>query len=65
VPAGFAHGFQTLEDGTELCYLISEAYRPELARGVRWDDPTLAIAWPSCPDRIISERDRGLPLLAA
>lgn len=65
IPAGFAHGFQTLEDGTELCYLISETHRPELARGVRWDDPTLAIVWPSCPRRIISERDRALPPLPA
>jgi dTDP-4-dehydrorhamnose 3,5-epimerase len=63
VPAGFAHGFQTLEDDTELCYLISERYRPELARGIRWDDPRLAITWPSCEQRIISERDRALPTL--
>jgi dTDP-4-dehydrorhamnose 3,5-epimerase len=61
VPPGFAHGYQTLTDGAELDYLISEAYRPELARGVRWDDPALAIAWPDCPERIVSERDRSFP----
>ena len=63
IPAGFAHGFQTLADETELSYLISERYDADLARGVRWDDPSLAIAWPSCERRVISERDRTLPLL--
>ncbi len=63
VPEGCAHGFQTLVDETELSYLISERYDADLARGVRWDDPSLAIAWPSCERRVISERDRTLPLL--
>ncbi|MFL5941901.1 MAG: dTDP-4-dehydrorhamnose 3,5-epimerase [Gaiellaceae bacterium] len=60
VPAGCAHGFQTLEDDTELLYLISEFYDPELQRGVRWDDPALDIEWPGEP-AVMSERDRDFP----
>jgi dTDP-4-dehydrorhamnose 3,5-epimerase len=60
---GFAHGFQTLADDTEVLYQMSEPYHPELARGVRWDDPTLAIAWPLPEGCILSEGDRALPLL--
>ncbi len=60
VPAGFAHGFQTLADDTLLLYQISEPYRPELARGVRYDDTKLAIPWPR-PVTVISDRDRALP----
>ncbi len=63
VPAGFAHGFQTLEDHSELHYQISEFYQPGLARGIRWKDPTLGIAWPIA-DPILSPRDAALPLLA-
>lgn len=63
VPPGYAHGFQTLEDDTELLYLISELYEPSLQRGVRWDDATLGIAWPLEPSSI-SERDRDFPDLA-
>ncbi len=61
-PKGFAHGFQTLEDDSELFYQISAPYRPEAIRGLRWDDPTIAVPWP-LPDPTISERDRTLPLL--
>lgn len=57
VPEGFAHGFQTLADDTEVFYQISESYRPECARGVRWDDPQFGIEWP-IRDPIISQRDR-------
>src|SRR3954447_5322499 len=46
IPEGFAHGFQTLEDGTELDYEIMPTYVAEAARGIRWDDPDIAIAWP-------------------
>ena len=60
VPAGCAHGFQTLEDNTELLYFISEFYDPSLQRGVRWDDPALEIDWPLTPT-VISERDRSFP----
>lgn len=62
IPPGCAHGFQTLADDTEIYYEITPAYVPEAARGVRFDDPDLAIAWPVA-DPILSDRDRGLPLL--
>jgi dTDP-4-dehydrorhamnose 3,5-epimerase len=60
VPAGFAHGFITLEDDTALEYLISEFYVPQAARGIRFDDPALAIPWPIAPV-VVSLRDRALP----
>jgi len=60
VPAGFAHGFQTLEDDTEMAYQISEFCVPEAARGVRWNDAALGIRWPIA-DPIMNERDRGYP----
>ena len=60
VPEGFAHGFLTLEDDTEVLYQISEFYRPESQRGLRWDDPAFAIAWPA-EVRLISDRDRSYP----
>jgi dTDP-4-dehydrorhamnose 3,5-epimerase len=63
IPAGFAHGFQTLTDDVEIVYHISEPYRQEAARGVRWDDPDLAIVWPKATQRMISERDWRLPRL--
>ena len=61
VPEGFAQGYQTLEDDTEVLYQMSHHYVPEAARGVRWDDPALRIDWPPAEERIISERDRGWP----
>ena len=60
VPTGFAHGFQTLEDDSEVLYQISEVYSPDHARGVRWDDPVFAIPWPE-DERTIVERDRSYP----
>jgi len=60
IPEGFAHGFQTLRDDTEVLYQISEFYHPENARGVRWDDPVFQISWPPGP-RIISPKDRQYP----
>ena len=62
VPAGCAHGFQSLTAGTELLYLIDTPYDASGAAGIRWDDPTLAIPWPLA-DPILSERDRALPYL--
>jgi dTDP-4-dehydrorhamnose 3,5-epimerase len=62
IPKGMAHGFQTLEDGTEVFYQISKFYAPESSCGYRWDDPTLAIPWPE-PVTVISDKDRGLPFL--
>jgi dTDP-4-dehydrorhamnose 3,5-epimerase len=63
IPRGFAHGFQTLAEDAELLYGISPDYVPEAARGLRWDDPTVAIAWPLPPVNL-SPRDAALPLLA-
>ena len=60
VPEGFAHGFLTLADDTELFYQMSQYYASEAAGGVRWNDPALHIQLPE-PVRIISERDRGYP----
>ena len=62
VPEMFAHGFQSLEDGTEVFYQMSEFYAPELARGVRYDDPKLRIRWP-LPVSAISEKDQSWALL--
>ncbi len=62
VPKGFAHGFQTLEDNTEVFYQMSEFYRPESVRGVHWNDPSLAIAWPF-PMTVMSENDSSCKLL--
>jgi dTDP-4-dehydrorhamnose 3,5-epimerase len=56
IPAGVAHGFQTLEDDTELFYQMSELYVPELARGARWNDPAFSIKWPIA-DPVLSDRD--------
>ena len=64
IPAGLAHGFVTLEDETELFYQMSAAYQPAAARGVRFDDPALGIAWP-VPIEIVSDKDRSYPDLTA
>ena len=60
IAEGCAHGFQTLEDGSEVFYQMSEFYAPELGRGVRWDDPAFGIVWPE-PVTMINERDRSYP----
>jgi dTDP-4-dehydrorhamnose 3,5-epimerase len=57
IPEGFAHGFQTLEENTEVLYQMSEYYHPEHARGVRWNDPLFSIEWP-VTNVIMSKRDR-------
>lgn len=64
VPPGVAHGFQTLTANVQVLYEISEPYVPELARGVRFDDPTISVAWP-LPPVAVSDRDLALPLLEA
>lgn len=56
VPEGFAHGFQSLEDGSEVFYQMSERYAPESARGIRWNDPAFGVRWP-LPDPVVSQRD--------
>ena len=60
VPQGFAHGYQALEDNTEICYQTSEFYHPEAARGVRYSDPKFGIEWP-LETTVISEADRSWP----
>jgi dTDP-4-dehydrorhamnose 3,5-epimerase len=57
VPEGFAHGFQTLEDDTEVVYHMTGFYEPTAERGVRWNDPQFSITWP-LPDVITSDKDR-------
>jgi dTDP-4-dehydrorhamnose 3,5-epimerase len=61
VPEGFAQGYQTLADDTEVLYHMSHEYVPEAARGVRWNDPAFGIHWPPAEERLISERDRAWP----
>ncbi len=63
IPEGCAHGFQTLADETLIHYQLSADYVAALARGVRWDDPDLAIDWPMAPTAM-SDRDRALPTFA-
>jgi len=60
VPEGCGHGFLTLEDETEVFYQISEAFKAEASRGVRWDDPAFQVNWPAGVT-VISERDRTYP----
>ncbi len=62
IPAGLAHGFQTVVDDTEVFYQISEFYHSECARGVRWDDPTFGITWPIDPP-ILSQKDKTYDLI--
>jgi dTDP-4-dehydrorhamnose 3,5-epimerase len=62
VPEMFGHGFQTLRDGTEVFYQMSELYRPKLGKGLRYDDPKLAIGWP-LPVTLISAQDLSWPWL--
>jgi dTDP-4-dehydrorhamnose 3,5-epimerase len=63
IPPGFAHGFQALEE-THFLYLVTKEYDPQRDRCIKWDDPAIAVRWPS-PDRaILSQRDRGCPPLA-
>ncbi|MDL1984595.1 MAG: dTDP-4-dehydrorhamnose 3,5-epimerase [Deltaproteobacteria bacterium] len=61
VPEGFAHGYQTLTDNTEVFYHVSQFYSPESERGVRWDDPAFGIKWPETNNVVISEKDKNWP----
>lgn len=60
IPEGFAHGYLTLEDSTEVAYQISTVYAPDFARGARYNDPAFGIVWP-LPISMIAERDRTYP----
>ena len=62
IPEMFAHGFQTLEEGTEVFYQMSQFYAPKLARGIRYDDPKIGIKWP-LPVTSISDLDLNWTLL--
>ena len=64
VPTGFAHGFVTLEDHTEVLYKVSKPYSPEHDRSLRYDDPAIGIDWPLDAPPILSEKDAAAPLLA-
>jgi dTDP-4-dehydrorhamnose 3,5-epimerase len=65
VPAGFAHGFVTLEPNSLISYKVTAPYSPQHDRGIRWNDPAIGIRWPvDEKDMILAEKDRALPLLA-
>ena len=64
VPAGFAHGFISLEEGTIFVYKVTAPYAKECDGGIRFDDPTLNIPWPTHDQLIVSEKDRILPTLS-
>ncbi len=64
VPEGFAHGFQSLVDNTEIAYLMSAAYVADSSAGIHWNDPKLGIEWPLA-EPIMNARDRALPRLDA
>lgn len=64
VPKGFAHGFVTLANDTEVLYMISVPYAPGFERGIRWNDPAIGIEWPLAPEHL-SARDAAHPLLGA
>ena len=61
VPTGFAHGYQTLVDNTEMFYQVSEFYEPASCDGVRWNDPAFGIRWPAMDGVVINQRDQSYP----
>lgn len=62
IPAGIAHGFQTLEDDTLVYYQLGEFFNPDFYSGVRFDDPAFNIKWPKCNKLILNERDKNYAL---
>ncbi len=65
IPPGFAHGFLALREGTEVLYKTTDFYHRAAERAVRWDDPDIAIAWPTESSPILSAKDAAAPLLAS
>ena len=65
VPPGVAHGFQTLADESEVLYQMTDLHAPELAFGVRWNDPAFAIGWPIRDATVIAARDANYPDFSA
>lgn len=62
IPAGFAHGFLTLSDPTDVIYKVTAYHEPGCDRSIRWDDPSLSIAWPvAAIQPVLSDRDRNAP----
>lgn len=61
VPKGFAHGYLTLQDNTEVLYQVSEFYTPGSERGIRWNDPAFNLKWPKMANLILSEKDQNWP----
>lgn len=61
VPGGFAHGFQTLRDDSEVYYEVTKPYAPASSFGIRWNDPAFNIDWPEATERIMVPRDRDYP----
>jgi dTDP-4-dehydrorhamnose 3,5-epimerase len=65
IPPGFAHGFLALSESADFLYKTTEYYSPEHERGLRWDDPTIGIAWPLTGDAVLSPKDSVAPFLAS
>ncbi len=65
IPPGFAHGFLTLSESADFLYKTTEYYSPEHERGLRWDDPSIGIAWPLTGDALLSPKDSLAPFLAS
>lgn len=63
IPPGFAHGFLVLSDSADFLYKTTDYYAPQWDRGVRWDDPDIAVQWPLQDAPLLSDKDRVLPLL--
>jgi dTDP-4-dehydrorhamnose 3,5-epimerase len=61
IPGDCAHGFQTIDDDSEVFYMVSSPYDPESGRGFRWDDPAFRIEWPEADERILVARDQNYP----
>ena len=61
VPEGFAHGYLTLEDNSEVFYQVSQSYSPDHEKGARWNDPAFGIEWPRMDEYLISDKDQAWP----